>query len=188
MENDMLRMLCLLLLLPGLAWAAPWRLDSETAIWVDVDWEGRTVSVQFPQLSGIIDFDADRPESAQAEISVSAQAATTGVAAVDQLVRSRDYLAAAQYPAITFRLDRLVQTSKQTADIFGRITLRGVTRPLSFKAQVRRYGPSEDDPQRFDAAFDLEGQIDRTEFGSTGGLPYVAATMPVHIRLVMSSR
>ena len=37
------------------------------------------------------------------------------------------------------------------------------------------------------AGFDLTGRIDRTDFGSTGGLPEVAAVLPVHIRLLMHS-
>jgi polyisoprenoid-binding protein YceI len=185
----MIRLLLMLLLfLPGVASAAPWRLDPGTAITVDVGWQGRTVVVRFPSLSGEVDFDADRPESARAAITVSARDATTGVAMVDGLVRGRDYLAAAQYPAITFRLDSLRQTSKRTADVEGRVTLRGVTRPLSLKAQVFAYGPAKDDPGRFEAGFDLTGEIDRTAFGSTAGLPEVAAVLPVRIRLLMSSR
>jgi polyisoprenoid-binding protein YceI len=184
----MIRVLCLLLLLPGLAAAAPWRLDPATSVAVDVSWQGRTVAVRFPSLSGEIDFDADHPDAARATISVSTRDATTGVGVVDTLVRSRDYLAADRFPAITFRLDRLVQTSKQTADVFGHITLRGVTRPLAFRAEVFRYGPAEDDPNRFEAGFNLTGSIDRTEFGSTGGMPEVGAVLPVRIRLLMTSR
>lgn len=88
--------------------------------------------------------------------------------------------------AIDFRLTGLRQTSKQTADLTGEMTLRGVTRPVAFAAQVIRYGPAAD-PSRFEAGFDLTGRIDRTDFGSTGGLPEVAAVLPVHIRLLMHS-
>jgi polyisoprenoid-binding protein YceI len=188
-EAAMIRLLCLLLLLaPAVASAAPWQLDPETAISADVDWRGKTVVVRFPRLSGEIDFDADHPERARAAITVSSRDATTGVAVVDNLVRGRDYLDADDYPAITFRLDRLTQTSKSTADVEGRITLRGVTRPLSLNAQVIAYGPAKDDPSRFEAGFNLTGQIDRTAFGSTGGLPYVGAVLPIRIRLLLSSR
>jgi polyisoprenoid-binding protein YceI len=185
----MIRLLCLLLLFPpALATAAPWRLDPASSIAADVDWEGKTVVVRFPGISGEVDFDADNPEGAKAAITVSARDATTGVAVVDGLIKSRDYLGADQYPSITFRLDKLSQTSKTTADVAGRITLRGVTRPLRLEAKVFAYGPAKDDPGRFEAGFNLTGQIDRTEFGSTGGLPYVAAVLPIHIRLLMTSR
>jgi polyisoprenoid-binding protein YceI len=184
----MIRLLLLLLCLPGLAWAAPWKLDPGTSVVADVDWEGKNVVVRFPRLSGDIDFDADHPERARATITVSARNATTGVPVVDNLVRSPEYLGANQYPTITFQLDKLTQTSKSTADVAGRITLRGITRPLSFSAKVFSYGPAKDDPSRFEAGFDLTGRIDRTAFGSTGGLPYVAAVLPIHIRLLMTSR
>jgi len=185
----MLKSLILILaLLPLPAFAAVWRLDPDTSVTADVEWEGRTVQVRFPTLSGEIDFDEKNPEQARASISVAAGDATTGVAVVDSLVRSRDYLGVDEFPTITFQLDKLTQTSKSAADVTGRITLRGVTKPVSFKATVIAYGPAKDDPGRFEAGFDITGSIDRTEFGSTGGLPNVSAILPMHIRLLMTSK
>jgi polyisoprenoid-binding protein YceI len=181
-------LLLVLALLPLPAAAAPWKLDPATTVAADVGWEGKTVVVRFPTLSGEIDFDQDHPEQARASIRVAAGDATTGVAVVDSLLRSRDYLGADQYPTITFRLDKLTRTSKNTATIDGRMTLRGVTKPVSFQARVFAYGPAKDDPGRFEAGFDLSGSVDRTDFGSTGGLPDVAAVLPVRIRLLMTSR
>ena len=59
---------------------------------------------------------------------------------------------------MTFRLDRLTPTSKATAEVAGRITLRGVTRPIAFDAQVIRSARPRTDPDRFEAGFDLEGR------------------------------
>jgi polyisoprenoid-binding protein YceI len=181
------RLALVLVLLPALAQAAPWRLDPRTTVAVDVAWEGSTVVVRFPPPTGIVDFDPDHPEKARATVTVSARGATTGVPLVDALVRSDGYLGAETWPEMSFRLDRLTPTSKQTAEVVGQITLRGVTRPITFQAQVIRYGPAADDPDRFEAGFDLTGSIDRTAFGSTGGLPQVAAVLPVRIRLLMRS-
>lgn len=182
------RLALLLLMLPGLAWGATWRLDPETRVTVDVPWHGGTVEVRFPTLSGDIDFDQARPETAKARITVSTTDVETGVGVVNALVKSADYLDSAAYPEMTFELDKLSQTSRSDADIFGRITMRGVTRPVTFKAKVIRYGASAAQPDRFDAGFDLTGEIDRTEFGSTGGLPDVGAVLPVRIRLLMTSQ
>ncbi len=178
----------LALVAPGSVWAATWRLDPGTTVAVDVPWTGGVAEVRFPRLSGTIEFDERRPETAKARIGVSAGAAETGLGLVDALVRSRDYLDTAQFPEITFELERLTRTSAQTADVAGRITLRGVTRPVEFKARVVRYAPMKDDPDRFEAGFDLETTIDRTEFGSLGGVPQIAAVLPVRIRLLMTSQ
>lgn len=183
----LLRLAAFLLMFPALASAATWRIDPGTYIIADVLWRGASVAVRFPPPEGTITFDADRPELAKAELTVPARAATTGIGPVDALVRSEGYLDTDRFPRITFNLDRLVRTSSSTADVEGRMTLRGVTRPVSFRARVIRYGPSEADPSRFEAGFDLTGAIDRTEFGSTGGLPEVPARLPIRIRLLMSS-
>jgi polyisoprenoid-binding protein YceI len=184
----MIRLLtCLFLVLPGLSAAAAWRIDPSTTVEATVAWKGQTVTVHFPDLSGDVDFDAERPEAAKARITAPAGAATTGVAVVDGLLRGRDYLDASGHPEITFELEKLTRTSKSTADVSGRLTLRGVTRPLALKATVFAYGPAKDDPAVREAGFDLSGEVDRTEFGSTGGLPDVSATMPLRIHLLMTS-
>ena len=185
----MLRTLLVLLALAPLpSRAAEWRLEPATSVAVDVGWEGRNVEVRFPTLSGRIDFDKDHPERARARIDVAARDATAGLGVVDALVRSRDYLGADQYPTIHFELDKLTQTSKSTATIAGNMTLRGVTKPVAFNAKVTAYGPATADPSKFEAGFDLTGSVDRTAFGSTGGLPEVAAVLPVRIRLLMMSQ
>lgn len=180
-------LLVALALAPLPAVAADWSLEPATSVTVDVGWQGRTVAVRFPTLSGQIDFDKDHPERARARIDVAAGDATAGLGVVDALVRSRDYLGADQYPTISFELDKLTQTSKNTATIAGSMTLRGVTKPVTFDAKVTAYGPAASNPAQFEAGFDLTGSVDRTAFGSTGGLPDVAAVLPVKIHLLMIS-
>ena len=177
-----------LVLTPGLAAAAPWTLDPATEVSVDVPWRGSDVKVRFSGLQGQVDFDETSPEAAKARISVAAASAETGVGVVNALVKSEGYLDAARFPTISFQLDKLTRLSKSEARVDGRLTLRGVTRPVSLDAKVLRYGPAKDDPDRFEAGFDIEGTIDRTTFGSTGGLPEVPADLDLRIRLLMSSQ
>ena len=179
----------MLALLAGPLQAATWYLDkSETEIAVIVGYLGSQVTVNFNTFDGRIEFDDRRPQDAKAVITVSSADVETGLGIVNQMVRSPDYLNAAAYPTITFRLDRLVQTSKSTADIFGTITLLGVSKPVLFKAEVFRYGPSKSDPTLREAGFNLTSQIDRREFGNDTGIPAVSAVLPVRIRLLMRSR
>lgn len=184
----MLRLLLLPLLLALAAppaQAAAWRLDPGTQVVVDVPWRGSVVAVRFPGLRGTITFDEAAPETARARIEVLASGAETGVGVVNALIRGPGYLDADSFPVIAFQLDRLRRLSKSTARVEGRLTLRGVTRPLILDARVFRYGPDPADPGRFQAGFDLTGSIDRTEFGSTGGLPEASARLDLRIRLVM---
>lgn len=177
-----------LALAPCVAAAAPWKLDPATEVSVDVPWRGSDVLVRFSGLQGQVDFDEKSPEAAKARISVAAGSAETGVGVVNALVKSAGYLDAAEFPTISFQLDKLTRLSKNEAKVDGRLTLRGVTKPVTFDAKVFRYGPAKDDPDKFEAGFDIRGKIDRTQFGSTGGVPEVPADLDLRIRLLMSSQ
>lgn len=185
-----MRVLLVLLLavLPLAAAAAPWRLDPATRVAVEVDWRGGTVELRFPELSGTIDFDEKHPEAARARIVVASGAVETGLPPVDALARTPDFLGSGRWPQVVFELDSLTVTSKSTADIAGRLTLRGVTKPVALHATVTQYGPMPQDPDRFAAGFDITGSVDRTAFGSTGGLPDVAAEIGLRIHLAMTSQ
>lgn len=184
----MLRLLLgLLLMLPVAAPAAPWTLDPATSVGATITWEGRPVAVAFPGLSGAVEFDSHHLEGAHAVLTVPAGKATTGNPLVDTVMRSGDYLDAGRHPTITFELDKLTRTSEATADISGRVTLRGVTRPLALKAKVLAFGPAKDDPATMRADFAITGALDRAAFGSTAGAPDVSTMLPLSIRLVMTA-
>ena len=172
------------MLMPGPLLADPWELvPDETSVVVEVGYLGSsTLKVNFNTISGVIDFDERNPQATDAEITVKAEDLETGLGFLNTLVRSADYLNVKAHDTITFRLSELVQTSKSTADISGDITLLGVTRPITFKAKVFRYGEGKDG---FEAGFDLSGQVDRRDFGNETGFPQVAAELPIAIRLLM---
>lgn len=176
------------LIIPGQCLARPWVIAPQSTITADVTWQGLNVPVHFPSFAGNIDFDERKIQDTRAAIAVATVDATTGLPSADALLRGPGYLDSKSFPRITFRLDKLTQTSKSTADVQGMITLRGVSAPLLFHATVFRYGPAPDNPARFEAGFDLSGKIDRTMFGSTGGLPALGAVMPIRIHLLIRSQ
>ena len=189
----MRKLLCLLVSAlaacsPAAAGAPAWTLDPATSVTASIAWQGRPIPVRFPGLSGLVAFDPRDLSGAKATLSAPAGAATTGNPIVDAMVRSADYLDAAAHPTITFELERLTKTSKDTADVAGRMTLRGVTRPVALQARVLAFGPEKGDPAVMKADFDIEGTIDRRAFGSTAGTPEISAVLPVRIRLVMTTR
>lgn len=183
-----MRLLLFLLLglVPALAAAESWRFDPATRVAVDVTWRGAVIELRFPEYSGAIAFDEDTPESAKAHIVVASGAVETGVPPVDAVVKGPDFLGAEAWPEIVFDLDDLVVTSESTAEIGGRLTLRGETRPVSLQATVTQYGPDPQDPARFVAGFDISGVVDRTAFGATGGLPDVEPEIALRIHLAIS--
>jgi len=181
-------LLLLTLLAAPAGLARTWEIvPGETRVEVDVSYLGSIVTLRFDTVLGQIEFNERHPERAHADIAVATGDVETGLGIVNAFVKSRDYLNTAQFPSIGFTLEHLVQTSESTADVFGHMTLLGVTQPVKFEATVFRYGPSPVDPARFDAGFTLSGEIDRRAFGHTTAYPQVAAVLPVRIRLLMRS-
>ena len=91
-------------------------------------------------------------------LTVAAGSVDTKIKLRDLHVRSAHFLDAANYPDITFG----VETISQAADgvtVVGRLTVRGITRPVSFAAAV-----SGDDGE---VTFDAEVPVNRFDYGLT---------------------
>jgi len=185
----MLRSLVLLLVcLANAALAAPWDIvQDQTRIEVDVTYFGSTITMRFERVNGTVDFDAARPQRAKADITVPVAQVETGLGIANGIVKSKDYLNARAYPDIRFQMDRLDRTSESTADIYGQMTLLGVTRPILFRARLFRYSrPQGGGP--FEAGFNLTGQVDRRSYGNMTALGTVSAVLPIRIQLLMRER
>ena len=166
------RLVLILALLPAAAAAAPWKLDAgdhrRRRRRLGGPHRRRCASRRSPARS----TSTGPPRARQGQDQRRGRATPPPASAVvDQLLRSRDYLGGRRsIRRSPSSLDKLTQTSKSTADIAGRITLRGVTKPVALQGPGHpRTARPKDDPDRFEAGFNLTGSIDRTAFGSTGG-------------------
>lgn len=94
----------------------------------------------------------------------------TGIPVFDARLRQADLLASAEHPeaffvARNFRLD-----GERLAEVRGEFTLRGASQPLSLR--VRHFACRQDGNTEV-CGGDFEGEILRSEFGATFGLPLV---------------
>ena len=87
--------------------------------------------------------------------------------------------AAARHPSMTYRSRRIVPTGERTFRIEGDLTLRGVTRPVTLEARYNGgYAGHPMDPQAR-IGFSATGQLRRSEFGISYGIPAPGTTMGV---------
>lgn len=120
-----------------------------------------TVKGRFGDFEGTLTRDGDGVRIAG---SVRTASIDTGNDQRDDHLRSPDFLDAATYPEITFASSD-VQTSGDKLRVAGELTIKGVTRPVVLEGEVTGTGR---DPWGNDrVALELEGEIDRTEFGLT---------------------
>ncbi|MHA3915745.1 YceI family protein [Halovulum sp. GXIMD14793] len=168
--------------------AAPWVVDkSHAAITFEVEHFGYSnVPAQFRSFEAKIDFDPENIEATKASISIDATSFDSNFAARDEHVIGPDFLDTAAHPTIEFVSTSVTATGDDTAKVTGNLTLRGVTKEVTFDATLNKLAPGPFPPNADVAGFTINGSIDRTEFGLDTYAPAIGVVIPVTIHLEMS--
>lgn len=170
---------------------ADWQIDpSHTAVVFEVEHFGYSeVTGVFPTVEATIDnFDPEDLDTAKFSVTLDATAITTFWGPRDEHIKSPDFLDVAKFPEITFVSTAVKTTGDGTADVTGDLTIKDVTKPVTFKATVNKIGESPVMPGTQVAGFTLTGEIDRTEFGVDTYAPAVGAVMPVTINVELNNK
>jgi polyisoprenoid-binding protein YceI len=150
-----------LLLGPGVAWGATFRVDSERtrlAVRLYRDGVGSRLAhdhvVEATEVTGRVEYDAARPEAssivveiltaslrvdepaARWRLGVEGDLSDSQRADVDKAMRAPDQLDVARHPTIRFASTRVVAEGDGRLRVTGQLTLRGVTREVTFPATV----------------------------------------------------
>lgn len=83
----------------------------------------------FDKWSGSVNLNPEHPEQTTVEITIETDSINTKDAQRDGHLKSPDFFAAEQYPAITFKSTSVEVTGKESAKLYGDLTIRGVTKP-----------------------------------------------------------
>ena len=103
-------------------------------------------------------------------LRITTASVDTGIAVFNARLRQADLLASTEYPeaffvARNFRLD-----GDRVAEVRGEFTFRGISQPLSLR--VRHFACRQDGSVEV-CGGDFEGEVLRSEFGATFGLPFI---------------
>jgi polyisoprenoid-binding protein YceI len=126
---------------------------------------------QFKNVHGSLEFDPDEPENARVEATIDATQVYTGQPQRDDHLRSADFFDVEHHPTWTFVGSRIHQLSATEFEVTGDLTVRGVSRPVTFDVTYLGQWETpwwEDDrdlgPRRR-AGFAATTRIDRRDFG-----------------------
>jgi polyisoprenoid-binding protein YceI len=131
-----------------------------------------TTRGRFGPIEGEVVLDAT---AGTGEIALRVPTATvnTGIPVFDARLRRDDLLDSAGWPEAYFVARRVRFDGAALAEVSGEFTLRGIGQPLTLRAV--RYGCRDDvDRQARVCGGDFEGEIRRSDFGATFGLPFVS--------------
>ena len=123
-----------------------------------------TVTGTFKVFDGDLTADSDNFENAEINFSLDVASVDTNQEQRDEHLRGADFFNAAQYPAITFKSTSFKKDGDDY-QLLGDLTIRDVTKPV--KLEVEFGGSATDFYGNEKAGFEIQGKINRKDFGLT---------------------
>ncbi len=121
-----------------------------------------TVTGKFRNFEGKLETASDDFDGAKAHFSLSVDSIDTNVADRDAHLKSDDFFAADRFPHITFD-GVLKKGGDDDYALVGHLTIRDVTKEVAL--EVSHGGVMVDGYGQTKAGFEIEGKINRKEFG-----------------------
>ena len=116
----------------------------------------------FSDFEGTIEYNEADPERSVVNITIQAASVDTRERDRDNHLRSADFFDVEKFPTLTFRNTAITRKGERF-DVAGDLTIRGVTRPVTF--DVTSLGKARDPWGNERIAFEAEATINRKDFG-----------------------
>ena len=118
---------------------------------------------RFEKVTGKIVLDR-AAASGSVDVTIDVTSVSTGIAKLDEHLKSEDFFNVAKYPTMTFKSKKLHFSGDKLTAVDGELTLLGVTKPLTLTISGFQCGTNQ--MVKKDACgADATGTIKRTEFG-----------------------
>ncbi len=124
-----------------------------------------TVTGNFDSYNGKIEVEGDDFENAKAIFTADIDSITTNNEDRDQHLKSDDFFNAKEYPQLKFESTNFEKVEEGEYKVIGDLTIRDVTKEIEL--DVVHGGTVGDQYGQTKAGFEVEGTINRKEFGLT---------------------
>ncbi len=167
----------------GPAAAATYKLDpTHSFVHAEIDHFGTaTIRVRIGPIEGDIEFDRDAKKGSVG-LRIPTARVSSGVPALDKRIAERDLLASDEHPEAFFVAERFVFDGDRLAEVRGEFTLRGIGTGLVLRA-LRFNCYTSPLLKREVCGGDFEGEVKRSTFGATLGLPLVGDRVRLAIQV-----
>jgi polyisoprenoid-binding protein YceI len=122
---------------------------------------------RFNDVSGNFAFEEGKSEGLRFDVTIKTESVDSGNESLDKHLRSPDFFAAKDFPAMTFKSSAARKTGDRTYDVDGELTMLGVTKPIT--AKVEFCGVADMGRGR-KAGFEAQFSVKRSDFGMKYGV------------------
>jgi polyisoprenoid-binding protein YceI len=138
-------------------------------------------AAQFAQGTGTLEFDAMNPEMSSIKVTIPLASLSTGVADLDEHLKSADFFEVARYPTATFVSTRVEKRMDMNhLKVTGNLTIRTVTRPVTLEVTLLKIGKNVR-TQVATIGFEAKGMLKRTDFGLGAFVPQVGDEIQLQV-------
>ncbi len=143
------------------------------------DFGGSARAGTMPVQSAQMRIDLDNVAASAVTVTLNPDGARAGFIFATQVMKGPEVLDTANHPTITFH-STAFEGDLRGATVRGKLTVRGVTRPVTLKAGLYRQRGTEPD-ERDNLTVLLTGKINRDDFGADGFAGYVGPVIGLRI-------
>ncbi|MBV8061826.1 MAG: YceI family protein [Alphaproteobacteria bacterium] len=136
-------------------------------------------SGKFMSAKGALALDEKTPDNSKVELDIDVTAINTGVAKLDEHLKTKDFFDVAQFPTAHFVSTKVEQTGADTATVTGDLTLHGVTKPITLAVHLNKIGQNMMGKKT--AGFTASGKLKRSDFGMTTYIPNLGDEVTIDI-------
>lgn len=122
-----------------------------------------TVTGLFKEFKGTFKFNPQDFSKTQLEASAETKSLDTSIVDRDNHLKKPEYFDVEKHPTMTFKSTSVKQTGEKTFDLLGDLTIKGITKPTTFKVT---YGGAAKSGEN--QGFEGTAEIKRKEFGIDG--------------------
>ncbi len=116
------------------------------------------------------------------DIKIDANSVDTGFQKRDDHLRSPDFLNAAEFPAITYKSNKVVISDNSSATVDGTLTIMGVSKPVTLAVDHIQCGANPMNKKET-CGFNATATIKRSDFGVNYALPAVGDEMNITLEV-----
>lgn len=137
-------------------------------------------SAVFDNVSGTIKFNENLPEKSSVMVTIPISDVTTFVAKLNQEFLGSDYFNVDKFPSATFKSERVEDKGDHNYEIYGSLTIKGITKPMTLSAKLNKMG-KHPMTERDAVGFEARGELKRSDFGLDKYVPNVSDEVEIHI-------
>lgn len=135
------------------------------------------VTGMFTQFNATVETNGDDLTSAKVNFSAEVNSISTNNEQRDAHLKNPDFFDAENHPQIVFQSDKLEKINEEEYKVYGRLTIRGITKQITLNAE---YGGVTVDPWgNTRTGFTISGKINRKDFGVSFGMVTEAGNVVV---------